>query len=436
MKPIIKKYFIYSLLSVSPVAAHSHVLQIFEGRSYNAVDLTEIESISFDVDNQLMIINNPDGEIKNFNYWIGLKHKIGETVPLIEINTDVYQEEITSKTDYSDATFTLRCFGKDEDIERKVSIKGRGNSSWGFPKKPYRLKFDKKTSLCGLPAAKNFVLLANYMDCSLIQNALAFKIGELLDLPFTNVGVPVDVVLNGSYKGSYLLTNKPGINAGNVNIDEGNSIMWELDVAFDEELKFRSPVFDLPVMVADPDLDEAGFDYWKADFIEMEKAVDEGNASDYVDLEEAAKYLVVYEILKNDELGYPKSFKLYKTKGSKYNLGPIWDFDVAMGKVWLGECYTQENIGDPIWKNPLINRLNEDSEFKKAFAVHLGNIIEKVPELLAFIDNYASDIENSALRNQSIYPEYEDFRESVRKLKDWLLARSEALKLLYHIDID
>lgn len=55
----------------------------------------------------------------------------------------------------------------------------------GIPKKPYRLKLDKKTSILGLPEAKNRVLLANFQDYTLMTNAVAMKIGQLLGLPFT-----------------------------------------------------------------------------------------------------------------------------------------------------------------------------------------------------------------------------------------------------------
>lgn len=434
MKHNIKIFLLLAILASSFSEVRSQVLQIFEGRSYNPVELDNLDVISFDLDKDLMILQESNGNTKSFKFNDSSNYVIGKSIPLINLTTTEYVEEISSKTTYLEGTFFLQGFGEFEDIERDVNIRGRGNSSWEFIKKPYRLKFDKKVSLCGLPSAKNYVLLANFMDCSLIQNALAFKIGAMLGLPYTNKAVPVDVVLNGIYKGSYLLTNKPGINAGSVDIDENNSIMWELDVVFDEDLKFKSPVFDLPVMVADPsEMDEGTFEYWKNDFIEMEKAVYNRKAVDYVDLEIAAKYLVVYEILRNDEIGYPKSFKMYKTKGKKYIFGPLWDFDVAMGKIWLGECYNPNKIDKPLWKNNLLSNLSLDPIFKEYFTINLKFIIDKIPELIIFIDDYSKEIRDSAVRNQMLYPEYEDFDQSVIKLKDWLKKRSEILKTLYSL---
>ena len=98
--------------------------------------------------------------------------------------------------------------------------------------------------------AKNYVLLANHIDPTLMLNSVAFKVGQLLNIPFTNHAIPVDVVLNGKYKG----------------LDENNSVMWELDSYFDEDPKFKSEAFNLPVMVKDPDLTTEQFEYWKKDF--------------------------------------------------------------------------------------------------------------------------------------------------------------------------
>ena len=69
----------------------------------------------------------------------------------------------------------------------------------------------------------------NHLDPTLMLNSVAFKIGRLLELPFTNHAIPVDVVLNGIYKGSYLLTEQIEVKENRVDLDENNSVMWELD---------------------------------------------------------------------------------------------------------------------------------------------------------------------------------------------------------------
>ena len=82
----------------------------------------------------------------------------------------------------------------------------RGNASRGFPKKPYRIKFDKKQRVLDAPAkAKKWTLINNYGDKTLMRNLLAFELSKRLGMTYTPYGTAVDVLLNGEYKGCYQL---------------------------------------------------------------------------------------------------------------------------------------------------------------------------------------------------------------------------------------
>lgn len=406
--------------------SQNQVLQIFENLEYNPIqwkDITDFEIEENEHNFELNIKTIEDHSI-SLQYNDSLVFQTGLSIPHLEITTDEDIEEIPDKINYKTAKFVVHGFGTFEDVDSDVSIRGRGNTSWEFDKKPYRLKFDKKISLCGLPKAKNYVLLANYTDASLMQFAVATKIARMLGMPYTNNVVPVDVTLNGIYKGAYILTNKPGINAGSVDIDESNSIMWELDINYDEDWKFKSEIYQLPVMAVDPDMNDELFEKWKKDFNEMEKAAVELNASDYVDLDLFARYLLVYEIVSNGEIGWPKSVKLFKTEGEKYKFGPVWDFDVACGYVWsTGEAYTTTNIEKPVWINPLFDDFIHEEEFKKTIKNHWEFIKANKSEIFDFIDTYAAQIRNSAHRNQKRWSNYDDWDVSIEKLKNYLELR-------------
>ena len=151
-------------------------------------------------------------------------------VPIVTINIKD-GAEVTSKKDYLDATISVEGNGFCDDFEETaVQIRGRGNTTWYLPKKPYRLKFSKKQNFGGLPAkAKSFVLIANFLDQTLMRNTVAFKIADMLGLPYTNHSVPVELVVNGTYRGSYMLSEKIGINGGSVDIDEDEGVLLELD---------------------------------------------------------------------------------------------------------------------------------------------------------------------------------------------------------------
>ena len=140
---------------------------------------------------------------ETFQYTVKAEFLLSAIPELTITTTDPSIAEIPSKDYYLEGTLAVNGRGGYEDYTGKTEVKGRGNSTWGYPKKPYRLKLNKKAEICGLGKAKNYVLLANHLDPTLMLNSVAFKIGRLLELPFTNHAIPVDVVLNGIYKGSY-----------------------------------------------------------------------------------------------------------------------------------------------------------------------------------------------------------------------------------------
>ena len=271
---------------------------------------------------------------ETFQYTVKAEFLLSAIPELTITTTDPSIAEIPSKDYYLEGTLAVNGRGGYEDYTGKTEIKGRGNSTWGYPKKPYRLKLNKKAEICGLGKAKNYVLLANHLDPTLMLNSVAFKIGRLLELPFTNHAIPVDVVLNGIYKGSYLLTEQIEVKENRVDLDENNSVMWELDSYWDDEPKFKSTAFNLPVMVKDPDLTTEQFEYWKKDFnaftTQFAKEPLEGNSYvDMIDIESVAKFLITFNLVHNMEINHPKSVFLHKEGNGKYVMGPIWDFDWA-----------------------------------------------------------------------------------------------------------
>ena len=97
----------------------------------------------------------------------------------------------------------------------------RGNASRDFPKKPWRIKFDKKQNVLDAPAkAKKWTLINNYGDKTLMRNLLAFELSRRLGMTYTPFGTAVDVLLNGEYKGCYQLCDQVNINKHRVNITE------------------------------------------------------------------------------------------------------------------------------------------------------------------------------------------------------------------------
>ena len=358
-------------------------------------------------------------------------------IPQFTITTeDPSVTEIPSKDYYLNATLTVDGKGIYENYTGKTEVKGRGNSTWGYPKKPYRLKLDKKSEICGLGKAKNYILLANHIDPTLMLNSVAFKVGQLLNIPFTNHAIPVDVVLNGKYKGSYLLTEQIEIKENRVDLDENNSVMWELDSYFDEDPKFKSEAFNLPVMVKDPDLTTEQFEYWKKDFnaftVQFAKEPLEGNMYvDMIDIESVAKYLITFNLVHNMEINHPKSIFIHKEGKGKYVMGPIWDFDWAYdyeGKETHFGSYETPLFSDDMngVGTAFFQRFLQDSRvrtiYKEVWQDFKSN---KLNELLQYIDDQAKLIKPSVTRNSELWENTRSFDAKVIELKNWLKNRAE-----------
>ena len=109
----------------------------------------------------------------------------------------------------------------------KSYVKGRGNTTWGYPKKPYAIKLDKKAKVLGLPKHKRWVLLANTIDKSMIRNKLTFLIAEACynngTAGWNPRGHSVELVLNGEHKGNYLLCEQIKIDENRVNVSESDT---------------------------------------------------------------------------------------------------------------------------------------------------------------------------------------------------------------------
>ncbi|OJX87396.1 MAG: hypothetical protein BGP01_00820 [Paludibacter sp. 47-17] len=129
-------------------------------------------------------------------------------LPTFYITTDSAQP-ITSKSTWLPGYLSIVSSDSTERLSGPMTVRGRGNSTWNMAKKPYRIKMAKKTKLLNLPAhEKDWVLLANHADKTLIRNAVAFKIGSLLGFEFTPSARFVDVVVNNQFMGNYMLTDQ------------------------------------------------------------------------------------------------------------------------------------------------------------------------------------------------------------------------------------
>ncbi|MFD2905725.1 CotH kinase family protein [Sphingobacterium anhuiense] len=353
-----------------------------------------------------------DIDLSNVEELPVLNENVKAVVPHIFINIDD-NREVVDKEVYLTGSIYIDGNNKFKDFEVvRTKIKGRGNSTWSKPKKPFRLKLDKKASLFNLAEAKDWVLLANYNDYTLMTNAVAMKIGKQLGLPFTHDIIPVDLTINGIYQGNYNLTQQVEIHENRVNVGD-DGILWELDNYFDEEWKFKTAHLNLPVMLKDPDPESAlHFETWKNEFQNFEnllfsKEFPKNSFSSVFDKQQFVNFIIVNMLVGNHEIGHPKSVYMHKKLGGKFTMGPIWDFDFAFGfSEEHGRTYfnyvdlelireSDSRIGSEFYKKIL-----KDPEIRILLSKTWNEYKQyQFEELMQFIETFAAEIRESQKRD-------------------------------------
>ena len=334
-------------------------------------------------------------------------------IPTVHITTEG-GKAVDSKDHYVNAAFRFedpsRFYTDEESLELTGRIKGRGNTTWGMPKRPYRIKLDEKAHVFSRWGNKDWILLANYSDKTLLRNIMAMEISRICGMSWTPMMLSVEVYLNGQYQGVYAFSDHKEIAGHRVNIEvatetdlEGGYYL-ELEEAMDEPVCFKT-VWDTPVMFHEPEYPtEAQQKYVREWFNGFEHALErvQGEHDDayrsYIDVPSFINYYIIQEITKNPDGNVRKSTYLTKEKGKPLEMYHVWDFDIT-----LGNCdYT--NFEKPEgWQMRYVKWYNQmffDPAFKKA-VVDRWN--ELYPTLLtqvpAFLDRQRALMAGAEARN-------------------------------------
>lgn len=371
-----------------------------------------------------LVLNTKDAKGKNIQISSSVFEIIGKNydnlpktgLPIVVINT-VNAEPIVSKDDWKEgAEMTIINSDMTFDYQGTLSIKGRGNTTGGMPKKPYALKLDSKSKILGMPKHKRWCLLANWMDRTMIRNAVAFEIARKSPgLEWTPRGEFVEVVLNGTHIGNYYLCEQIKVDKSRVDIEEldntiteGDGItggfIMELDTHYDEVNKFKSARRDLPWMFKDPDdVNGAQFTYMQNYVNAMEDALYDDSKfaarefTNYMDLESFVDWWIVYELAMNGEPNHPKSSYMHKDKNDVITAGPVWDFDYW---TFVPDNSSSFIVNDAIY----YGRLFEDAEFKSLAKMKWQNQKARFEEVSRFIDALAEKLSESDKLNHIMWP--------------------------------
>ena len=387
----------------------------------------------------------------------GLRVKTG--LPTVYVDTE-NGAPIVSKVDYVSAKLRIKGAGDWEGLEdTDCEIRGRGNTTWTWPKKPYLLKLGEKQAVFGMPKHKRWILLANFMDRTLMRNLVSMKVSSLTSLAWTPGCVPVELVLNGKHMGSYLLIEQVRVDKNRVNItemkskdNEGDAVtggyLLELDFHFDNEVQWVDPhgknnqwSGGIPFAVKSPDVDDITsqqLKYIKKYVYDAAEALygtdfrdpDKGYAA-WIDVDSFIDYWIVFEVMGNHELGNPGSVYMHKDRGGKLVAGPCWDFDWGvLSFSYSPQAKTGLLNGKAIW----YARLFQDPDFKARVKARFEQLLPELEKIPDFMDDSEKLLTESARLNFAMWNPAEDasqnggwiingdenmtFHDAVARLKD------------------
>ena len=378
--------------------------------------------------------------------------QINTELPVIRVHVPL--PGITSKKIYTKTKFDIYRPGSDEGrwsaTDAEIEIRGRGNSTWGLPKKPYRIKFPEKFSPIGLShaKAKSWVLLAHDMDKSLLRNHIAFELSRILfnsaegyhdkaALMFTPCSQMVNVYSGDSYYGVYQMSDQMEVAKGRINLDklvaadgsDPNKIsgghLIETNIHHDEgyPVSFTSSrgIYMDHKYPKDDNMDISQYKYME-DFVrKAEAALYSSNFTDptvgwrkWFDEKTLADYIIVKEFA-GDMDGYTSTY-FYKRRGvDKIFFGPIWDLDKGWNndrRTPHGDTLTQLMIFGGFYMPPYINpdwfhRFWQDAEFRKFVGARWAAKKDELKaKVLSELEQKPQQMRKAIEANFSVWPFY------------------------------
>lgn len=382
--------------------------------------------------------------------------QINTELPVLRLQPET---EIVSKDTYVKTKLDIYRSGSDKGVwtadDEPVEVRGRGNSTWGLPKKPYRIKFPVKFSPVGLDhaKAKSWVILAHDMDKSLLRNHLAFEISRILfnasenyhnegAVMFTPCSQFVNVYMNDDYHGVYQMSDQMEVAKGRIDIDRLKAVdgsdaskitggyLVETNIHHDEgyPVSFNSSrgIYMDHKYPKDDDCDIAQYRYMEDFIYKAESILYSYDFKDsqygwrkWFDEKTLADYIIVKE-LAGDMDGYTSTY-FYKRRGiDKIFFGPVWDVDKGWNndkRTPHGNTLSQLMIYGGFYMPPYINpdwfhRFWQDEEFRKFVGKRWASKKDQLKaKVLSELDEKPKQMRKAIAANFSVWDFYYQYSD-------------------------
>ncbi len=410
-------------------------------------------------------------------------------LPIVEINTHgQIVPGLQKENEMIVADFSLYYNGKTSNrltdktqLESKIQIKYRGNSSLHFDKHQYLIKLikengnEKSESLLGMNEENKWILNGPYLDKTLIRNYLAYNIsGKIMEhAPEVRF---CEVFLNGEYQGVYILVEsisrtltevtryKPnwsnGMSSYIIRLDryDENSVMLDNLSRYSGKIVNSNAINIL--YPSNKDLSDTIVHYINEDFSQFEKALysyDYKEYEKYIDVDSFVDYMIINEYFKNSDAGLYSTY-LYKDIRGKIHIGPVWDFNNAANN-YVEEIYSHTNFlfQDKAWYNMLlkdekfVNKvikryhelrktyLNDDyiQNYIEDTVAYLGKAVDRNFEVWGYTFNETHNMLKPEERNYQSYEEaLEQLKKYLYRRGEWMDANIETLKQYCHPSVN
>lgn len=371
------------------------------------------------------------------------------SLPVLTITTEG-GKPIADKENYLQATYSIDPKG-DKNVEAlsgTLQIRGRGNYTWNaFEKKPYKIKLDEKAKLLGFKKSKHFVLLAHADDnLGFLREPMGFRLSEMAALAWTPGQKPVELIINGDYRGLYFLVESIRIDKDRVDIfdqeDENPSTdvsggwLCEIDnyeEPASEQITIREGNGNLIRIThhAPEEINAEQEAYLRQQMEALNRAfyIQDPASREFeklVDLTSLVNYYVLQELMDGQE-AFRGSCYFHRDRGEekKWTWGPVWDFGNTYMRQEGRMIYEWPDWGQT-WIDQIVKFHSFQEAYKKRFVEFLENDYE---EIKAYVREYAATIEASARADYERWPQFGnyDVNQKVDQLIGFLHRRIKFL---------
>ena len=305
----------------------------------------------------------------------------------------------------ADGSVAYRSAGTDE-------IRGRGNSTWSKPKKPYNLYLQESADLLGMGESADWALLANAFDETNLRNRVICDFAQRAagDARFAPDTAFTDVYLNGEYAGLYLLTEKVQIAENRLDIDPDSMLFSWVKTARNDSFFALNSTSSVEIE-APKKISAERQNKLETYLLAWQDALaSDGDWQEYIDMESFVRKYLIEEAFLNSDLYNSQYF--YIEPNGRLTAGPCWDYDLTLGICWRNtwstpDCFSAQNKLDEnetwysaLWKKDVF-RERAKALFRTEYLPLLTELAESGIEREA--QTIAASSEMNALRWKELF---------------------------------